>query len=103
MLISAFRFIFNYMVEYKPELSKILDSLSDKTRRDIVQRVIPEEMTINQIASEYNMSVAAISKHVSILEVSGVIIKRKEGRARFVSFNPEAKIILADYVSSMTI
>jgi DNA-binding transcriptional ArsR family regulator len=56
------------MVEYTPSLDSIFGSLADPTRRDILQRVAGRELTVSQIAEPYDLSLAAVSKHLKILE-----------------------------------
>ncbi|HLV24705.1 MAG TPA: metalloregulator ArsR/SmtB family transcription factor [Gemmatimonadales bacterium] len=81
------------MVAY-PELTdaetdRIFRALADGTRRDIVARVLTGEQSISTLASRYDMSFAAVQKHVSVLEAAGLVIKRPQGRERFVRGNPE--------------
>lgn len=74
------------MVEYTYDTDNIFESLADETRRDILMRVSQEELSITQIATDYDISMAAVSKHVQILESAGLITKRRDGQKRLVSF-----------------
>lgn len=78
------------MVEYTFDIDEVFYGLADKTRRDILERVAECEMTVSQIASFYEMSLAAVAKHLSILEKVGLVTKRKEGRKQFVALSPDA-------------
>lgn len=82
---SVIRIIFNYMVEHPLQLDRIFHSLSDPTRRDILQRVTHKEMTISQLADLYDVTFAGVSKHLMVLEDAQLISKRKEGRSVIVS------------------
>lgn len=75
------------MVEYTSTLDSIFSSLADPTRRDILLRVSNAELTVSEIAQPYDMSLAAISKHLKTLEKAKLIIKRRRGKEQFVSMN----------------
>lgn len=78
------------MVEYVLQLDSVFQSLSDPTRRDMLDRLKHCELSVGELASNYEISFAAISKHLKVLEKAQLIIKRKEGKARMVSLAPEA-------------
>ncbi len=87
------------MVEYNIQLDLLFSSLSDPTRRDIISRVAQTEQTVNQIAERYKMSLAAVSKHLKILEKAHLITKRHNGREHIISAQPKALKTVHDYVS----
>lgn len=72
------------MVEYANTIDDIFSALADPVRRDILERTCDGELTVNQIALEYDMSLAAISKHLKVLDQAGLVIKRREGRYIYV-------------------
>lgn len=76
-------------------------ALAASTRRDILRRTIEREQSVSTLASEYEMSFAAVQKHVAVLEAADLIVKRAEGRERLVRANPEmiarARALLARY------
>ena len=78
------------MVEYSLQLDSIFASLSDPTRRDILARVARGEVTIGELVKHYDVSFAAISKHLMVMERAKLIIERKEGRKQMVSLAPDA-------------
>lgn len=86
------------MVEYTLQLDSIFGSLADSTRRDILRRVAQAELTINEIAAPYDMSLAAISKHVKILEKAQLIIKRRQGTKQFICAHPETMKQTMEYL-----
>lgn len=65
-------------------------ALADATRRDIVRRTLTEDASVTDLAAAYEMSFAAVQKHVAILEGAGLVTKRPHGRERRVRGNPEA-------------
>ncbi|GAA1537374.1 DNA-binding transcriptional ArsR family regulator [Microbacterium ginsengiterrae] len=83
------------------EIDRVFHALATATRRDILRRTITEEQSVSTLAGDYDMSFAAVQKHVAVLEVAGLIIKRAEGRERLVRANPEmiarARALLARY------
>ncbi len=71
------------------EVDRLFRALADRTRRDIVRRTLLGEVTVSQLAGSYDMSFAAVQKHVAVLEGAGLITKHPHGRERLVRGNPE--------------
>ena len=65
-------------------------ALSDRTRRDILRRVLAGEHSVSALAARYDMSFAAVQKHVAVLERAGLITKRRAGRQQLASGDVEA-------------
>ena len=65
-------------------------ALSDRTRRDILRRVLSGEHSVSTLASSYDMSFAAVQKHVAVLERAGLLTKRRQGREALASGDVEA-------------
>ena len=63
----------------------LFHALSDRTRRDILRRVLAGEHSITTLAASYDMSFAAVQKHVAVLERAGLITKRRHGREQLAS------------------
>ena len=78
------------MVEYVFPLDPIFASLADPTRRDILDRVSHAELSVTEIAFPYDMSLAAVSKHLKILEKAKLIVKRRRGKEQLVRMNAQA-------------
>src|SRR3954471_487941 len=80
------------MVEYKSaqKLDAVFGSLADPTRRDILQRLRGKELSVGQLASHYDLTFAAVSKHLGVLERARLIRKRRKGRMHFVALSPPA-------------
>lgn len=77
------------MVECNPALDRVFHSLADATRRDILKRVSRAEHTIGQLARPYAVSLAAIAKHVSVLERAGLVTKERSGKEKVVRIVPD--------------
>jgi len=58
----------------------LFHALSDRTRRDILGRVLAGEHSVTALAAKYDMSFAAVQKHVAVLERAGCLVKRRSGR-----------------------
>jgi DNA-binding transcriptional ArsR family regulator len=65
-------------------------ALADRTRRDILRRVLAGEHSVSALAASYAMSFAAVQKHVAVLEKAGLITKRRSGREALASGDVEA-------------
>lgn len=65
-------------------------ALSDRTRRDILRRVLAGEHSVTALAASYDMSFAAVQKHVAVLERAGLLTKRRNGREQLASGDVEA-------------
>jgi DNA-binding transcriptional ArsR family regulator len=76
------------MVEYTRNLDFVFHSLSDPTRRDMLQRISRGEHSVGELVSNYDISFAAISKHLSVLEKAHLIRKRKEGKKHMITLAP---------------
>ena len=63
-------------------LSSTLFALADPTRRGLLARLSNGEATVTELAMPYDMSVAAISKHLKVLESAGLISRSREAQWR---------------------
>lgn len=68
----------------------LFHALADRTRRDIMRRVLAGEHSVSALAEKYEMSFAAVQKHVAVLEKAGLITKRRNGREQLASGDVEA-------------
>lgn len=70
-------------------MDRIFRALADATRRDILRRTLAGEASVSQLAAAYDMSFAAVQKHVAVLEGAGLVTKQPHGRERIVRGDPE--------------
>ncbi|MBO6576830.1 MAG: winged helix-turn-helix transcriptional regulator [Rhodothermales bacterium] len=68
---------------------RVFHALADRTRRDILRRSLTEEHSITELAGAYDMSFAAVQKHVSVLHGAGLLKKRRAGRRAMTSGDVE--------------
>lgn len=82
------RIIYNQMVVDYPlssrEVDRIFHALADHTRRDILEHAIGHEQSVSALARRYEMSLAAVQKHVAVLEGAALIYKEPRGREQIV-------------------
>jgi DNA-binding transcriptional ArsR family regulator len=88
------------MVEQILSLDTVFSSLSDGTRRDILRRLINQELSIGEIAKPYDITFAAVSKHLKVLEKAQLIIKRRRGKEQIVQLSPQALKNAAEYLEN---
>lgn len=63
-------------------LSSTLFALADPTRRGILAHLARGEATVNELAEPFDMTLAAVSKHIKVLEGAGLVARRREAQAR---------------------
>ena len=63
-------------------LSSTLAALADPTRRGILARLASGDATVSELAEPYDMSLAAVSKHLKVLENAGLISRSRESQWR---------------------
>ncbi|MFT4717262.1 MAG: DNA-binding transcriptional ArsR family regulator [Paracoccaceae bacterium] len=68
----------------------IFAALSDPTRRAIMTMLLEDDMAVTDVAEPFDMSLAAISKHLSILSRAGLIAQEKRGRVKWCKLEPGA-------------
>jgi DNA-binding transcriptional ArsR family regulator len=68
-------------------VDRLFHALADATRRDILARAIAQEQSVSALARHYEMSFAAVQKHVAVLERGALITKHRSGREQIVHGN----------------
>ena len=87
------------MVELSIALDLIFGALADATRRDILKRVSRGKHTISELAEPYAISLAAVAKHVSVLEKAGLVTKCRSGKEKVIHIEPKTIKLAAAYLS----
>lgn len=91
---------FNQMVNSSTaRLDSIFHALSDPTRRSILRAVAVREKTVGEIARPYRVSLAAVSKHLKVLETADLIHREKRGSFQIVRLNPQALKTAEEWLS----
>jgi DNA-binding transcriptional ArsR family regulator len=68
------------MVEYSTHLDAVFHALADPTRRAMLGQLAERELTIGELATPFEMSLAGASKHVRVLENAGLVTRTIRGR-----------------------
>ncbi|WP_147110630.1 helix-turn-helix transcriptional regulator [Tateyamaria sp. syn59] len=71
-------------------LDTIFSALADPTRRAILTMLLEDDMAVTDVAEPFEMSLAAISKHLTILTRAGLIQQEKRGRVKWCKLDPDA-------------
>nr|MDZ8203554.1 metalloregulator ArsR/SmtB family transcription factor [Dendronalium sp. ChiSLP03b] len=87
------------MVESGIALDMIFGALADATRRDILKRVSKGKYTISELAQSYAMSLAAVAKHVSVLEKAGLVSKCRSGKEKVIHIEAKTIKVAAAHLS----
>ncbi|VAV93954.1 Transcriptional regulator, ArsR family [hydrothermal vent metagenome] len=65
-------------------------ALSDPTRRAILALLLEDDMAVTDVAEPFDISLAAISKHLMILSRAGLISQERRGRVKWCKLEPDA-------------
>ncbi len=68
----------------------VFSALADPTRRAIMTMLLEDDMAVTDVAAPFEMSLAAISKHLTILTRAGLISQEKRGRVKWCKLQPDA-------------
>ena len=71
-------------------LDTIFAALGDPTRRAILGMLLEDDMAVTDVAEPFQMSLAAISKHLGVLSRAGLITQEKRGRVKWCKLEPDA-------------
>jgi DNA-binding transcriptional ArsR family regulator len=74
----------------KPSLDLVFSALADPTRRAILTLLLEDDMAVTDVADPFEMSLAAISKHLQILSRAGLVEQERRGRVKWCKLAPEA-------------
>jgi len=71
-------------------LNIIFAALADPTRRRILAMLLEDDMAVTDVAEPFEMSLAAVSKHLLLLSRAGLISQEKRGRVKWCKLEPDA-------------
>ena len=71
-------------------LDHVFAALADPTRRAILAMLLEDDMAVTDVAEPFEMSLAAISKHLGVLTNAGLISQEKRGRVKWCKLEPDA-------------
>lgn len=77
------------MVELQtPQLNALFHALGDATRRRMIRELSEGERTVGQLAEPFEITLAAASKHIKVLEKAGLIQREVRGRSHVCRLDP---------------
>ena len=82
-----------------PNVQNGFRALADPTRRDILKRLAKGEHTIAQLTQHFDMTRAAVKKHLTVLSDGGLITTRAAGRERFNALDQDGFEPMRDWIS----
>lgn len=74
-------------------------ALADPTRRTILMHLGEQDMTIGEVCTHFDMTRAAVKKHLTILEEGALISVHPRGRERINRLEPAALKSVADWLN----
>src|ERR671922_2912296 len=78
------------MLRQRPELDVVFHALADPSRRSIVERLSLGSATVTDLAAPLTISMPAVLQHLQVLEETGLVRSRKDGRVRTCSIEVDA-------------
>jgi DNA-binding transcriptional ArsR family regulator len=80
--------IVNHMVEDLASMDDVFHALSHEARRAMLGRLAHGELTVGELAEPLDMTLAAASKHVKMLERAGLVHRTVNGRRHLCRLEP---------------
>lgn len=86
------------MVERLAEMDAVFHALSHSARREMLGRLADRERTVGELAAPFQMSLAAASKHIRVLEEAGLLHRAVQGRRHVCRLAPERLARASDWL-----
>ncbi|MGH9186146.1 MAG: ArsR/SmtB family transcription factor [Acidimicrobiales bacterium] len=89
------------MLTYQEIGGRAIEALGDPTRRAIFELLVRQPMQVRVIADEVPVSRPAVSQHLKVLKLSGLVIDRAEGTRRIYRVDPAGVAAMREYLDRM--
>ena len=92
------------MVEYSDNetLSRLLKAVSDSTRRALLTQLCQQGASrVTDLATHYDMSLNAISKHIKVLEAAGLVNREMRGRTHWIEADLQQTELMSNWLGSL--
>ena len=89
----------NHMVKHSVTLDSTCSALSDPVRRAILARLAQGDSTVSELAAPFSISLPAVSKHLRILETTGLVRREKQGRTHWCRLAARPMKEAADWIA----
>lgn len=80
------------------QLSKVFAALADPTRRDMVARLATQDATVGELAEPYDVTMQAVSKHLKVLEESGLVSRSRDAQRRPCHLEAEVFSLMTKWI-----
>lgn len=81
------------------QAERVFSAIGEKNRKKIVELLYQGDSTLLELQKEFDISFQALSKHVKILESSGIVTKHKKGKYRVLSLNKKSLLVGLHWIS----
>src|ERR1700680_325573 len=79
----------NQMIEYqRSQLDAVYSAISHPVRRSLLEHLRPRGARVTELAAQYPISLAAVSKHIRVLEATGLVRRTISGREHQLALEP---------------
>jgi DNA-binding transcriptional ArsR family regulator len=82
------------------ELDRVFQALADPTRRAVVERLGHGPAATSDLARPFAMALPSFTQHLDVLERSGLVCSRKQGRVRTYDFVPAPLGVAQDWMAA---
>ncbi len=79
--------------------NEVFSAISAPARREMLRLLATRDTPVSEMAESFEMSLSAVSQHLSILKDAGLVIQMKAGRQRIYRLNPEPLQAVSDWLS----
>lgn len=76
----------------------VFTAIADPTRRRLLDQLGRGEVTVQNLAQPFEMTLSAVSQHLKQLHAAGLVSFRNEGRLRYYRLNPEPLQLVAHWI-----
>ncbi|HEY5272460.1 MAG TPA: metalloregulator ArsR/SmtB family transcription factor [Acidimicrobiales bacterium] len=80
------------------ELDATFSALADRTRRGILARLSEGDATVNELAAPYELTLPAVSKHLKVLEKSGLITRTRNAQFRPCHLEVDRLVVASEWI-----
>ncbi len=84
------------------QLDTLFGALSEPVRRSVVRTLATGEKSVSDLAQPHNMTMAAVMKHIAVLENAGLVKSEKRGRVRYCRLQVEPFDYVQEWVTDTT-
>src|ERR1017187_2915821 len=86
--------------EVDGRLDRAFMALADPVRRRMVARLSRGSATVNELAEPFSITKQAVSKHIQVLELAGLVTRTRDAQRRPVHLNPQALESLTAWIDT---